>query len=295
MTQTKLTDLFNPQVVADAITMKLPSSLAFAPLVSLDRTLQGQPGNTITLVKYGYIGEAAEISEGQPIPAEAMATTNSQATIKKLAKSIEVTDEAALSAVGDPAGRAVTQITAAIADAIDSAVLKEALTAPQNVTTKPQTVAAIDEAMELLDDKAGVYVLVVNRKDATKIKKDAGTSFLQGTEAGAQVGLTGVFGEVSGALIVRSQKLKEGTAVLVKLNENPNFTDKYSVNSEFDITDQENRYISPIATYIKADTNVETKRNPGVSTEIVGTQHAAVKLVDDTKVVVIGSKTNFPS
>ena len=51
-TGTYLSDLFNPQVVADIIDTKLTNKMVFAPLARIDYTLQGRAGNTVTLPYY---------------------------------------------------------------------------------------------------------------------------------------------------------------------------------------------------------------------------------------------------
>ena len=49
MAQTKLANLVNPEVMADMIDKKLVDLMKFAPLADIDTTLQGRPGDTITL------------------------------------------------------------------------------------------------------------------------------------------------------------------------------------------------------------------------------------------------------
>lgn len=51
-TGTYLSNLFNPQVVADLIDEKLIDNLVLAPISTVDTTLQGQPGDTVTLPYY---------------------------------------------------------------------------------------------------------------------------------------------------------------------------------------------------------------------------------------------------
>ena len=58
---TMLNNLINPQVMADMISAKLETKLLFKPLAKVDDTLVGVPGNTITIPKYAYIGDAAEV------------------------------------------------------------------------------------------------------------------------------------------------------------------------------------------------------------------------------------------
>lgn len=49
---TYLSNLFNPQVVADIIDTKLTNNMVFAPLAKIDYTLQGRAGDTVSLPKY---------------------------------------------------------------------------------------------------------------------------------------------------------------------------------------------------------------------------------------------------
>ena len=49
---TYLSDLFNPQVVADLLETKLTNNMVFAPLAMIDYTLQGRAGDTVTLPYY---------------------------------------------------------------------------------------------------------------------------------------------------------------------------------------------------------------------------------------------------
>ena len=49
---TYLSDIFNPQVVADLLESKLTNNMVFAPLAMIDYTLQGRAGDTVTLPYY---------------------------------------------------------------------------------------------------------------------------------------------------------------------------------------------------------------------------------------------------
>lgn len=49
---TLLQDLFVPEVVADTIDSKLVDYIRFAPLAKIDTTLEGRPGDEITLPSY---------------------------------------------------------------------------------------------------------------------------------------------------------------------------------------------------------------------------------------------------
>jgi len=53
---TLLTNMVNPQVLADFIDKKLVNAIRLSPLARIDDTLVGRPGDTITLPSFNYIG-----------------------------------------------------------------------------------------------------------------------------------------------------------------------------------------------------------------------------------------------
>lgn len=75
MATTKLANLFNPEVVAAMISAKLPKAIRFSPFATIDNTLAGQPGDTITVPKFAYIGDAEDVEEGADIPLTALTHT----------------------------------------------------------------------------------------------------------------------------------------------------------------------------------------------------------------------------
>ena len=99
---TKLENLVNPQVLADMISAELPNAIRFAPLAVVGTRLVGSAGNTLTMPKYGYIGDAEDVAEGEDISIAQMSTTTTQVTVKKAGKGVEISDEAVLSGYGNP-------------------------------------------------------------------------------------------------------------------------------------------------------------------------------------------------
>lgn len=51
-TGTFLSDIVDPQVIAGMINEKLVPNIVFAPLATIDYTLQGRAGDTVTLPYY---------------------------------------------------------------------------------------------------------------------------------------------------------------------------------------------------------------------------------------------------
>lgn len=277
MTQTKIADLINPQVMANHISAKLPKLLKFTPLATIERSLVGRPGTTLTVPKFTYTGQASEVAEGQAIPLNKLGTTTTEMTIKKIGTGYEITDEAILSGLGDPVGEAVHQLGLAIADKIDNDIIAVAKTATQHVTDAPNTLEAIQKALDIFADEEDVrYVGIFNPLDAMKLRTAAGKDFLRGSELGAQAIVSGVFGEVLGVEIIRSKKVPQGEGFIVAV----------SARS----TDQEDdaRY-GAFVLNMKRDVAVETDRDILKKTTVItGDEHYGVYLYDDTKVVRFG-------
>ncbi len=61
---TKLANLIDPEVMADMISAKLPNKIRVAPFAKVDTSLQGAEGDTITVPKFAYIGDAEDVAEG---------------------------------------------------------------------------------------------------------------------------------------------------------------------------------------------------------------------------------------
>ena len=85
MTQTKIANLVNPEVMGDMIAAKLPKKLQVIPFAAIDRTLQGVPGDTITVPSYTYIGDAEDVNEG----VEAGLQLEDSLTLEEIAQKVE--------------------------------------------------------------------------------------------------------------------------------------------------------------------------------------------------------------
>ncbi|APS41313.1 Phage major capsid protein [Weissella jogaejeotgali] len=225
MSVTKLENMIDPEVMGAMIQAELPQALKFTGIAQLDTTLQGRPGDEITVPSYKYIGDAVDVAEGTAIDYDLLETTTRKIGIKKAAKGVELTDESVLSGYGDPVGEAQRQVRMALASKIDNDVLAAALEAPL-------TLANADIDMDLIDKIEATFVdapdaiegqttdqmgtLFLSYKDAAKLRKAAADNWTRASQLGDNILVSGAFGELLGWEIVRSKKVEDGQFVAVK-------------------------------------------------------------------------------
>jgi N4-gp56 family major capsid protein len=262
-TGTYLANLFNPQVVGDRIQKKLFDYVRFAPLARVYDNLEGRPGSTVTLPYYNSIGAATLVGEGQDIPISQLTESTVSVTISKYAKGVQITDEAVLSAYGDPIGEAVDQIAQSIAQAYDNAMLAAMGTsAAANMTTAAAALTAdgIASALTLFgEDIDGEKVILVNPAAYETIRKANG--WIPGTEVAANMIIRGTVGMIHGCQVVVSNKLTTANCAYI---------------------------VKPgaLAIYNKRGILVETDRDIiNKSTVITADRHAAVYVLDKTKLI----------
>ncbi|MEA0553768.1 N4-gp56 family major capsid protein [Lysinibacillus irui] len=275
MTLTKLANLVNPEVMADMVSAKLPAAIKFSPLAKMDYTLVGRPGNTITVPKYKYIGDAQVVAEGQPIDISLLQTETDTATIVKYGKAIELPDEAVLSGYGDPIGNAVDQIVQSIAAAVDNASLEALQAAPLFVG---DGTAAISEALvydatdRFEDEEDEVKVLFIAPAQAKTVRNDPG--FLKPIHM-AEYGITpvmdGVIGVLGDCQVVVSRKMEADQ-----------------------VTGTYNNVIvkeGALTLFLKRDVEVESDRDITTKTTVISAdEHVVAYLNDDSKAVRLITK-----
>ena len=260
---TYLANLFNPQVVGDRINKKLFDYIRFAPLARVYNNLEGRPGSTVTLPFYNSIGAATLVGEGQDIPISQLTESTVSVTISKYAKGVQITDEAVLSAYGDPIGEAVDQIAQSIGQAYDNAMLAAMGTsADANMTTAAAALTAdgIASALTLFgEDIDGDKVILVSPAGYETIRKANG--WIPGTEVAANLIIRGTVGMIHGCQVVVSNKLIAANA-------------SYIVKP------------GALAIYNKRSILVETDRDIiNKSTVITADRHAAVYVLDKSKLI----------
>ena len=261
MTMTKLEKMINPQVLASMIDGELEYAIKFAPLATVDNTLVGRPGNTVSLPAYKMIGEAVDVAEGEAIPVEALATEMENVKVKKAGKGIRITDEAILSGYGDPLGQASKQLAKAIAAKVDSdvmACLDEI--GPEMTISKALSADVVSEALvKFGEDIEGQKVLLISPAQLHTLKQDK--TWLSVQELGREALAEGAIGQIHGCDVVISNRITD-TNFIVKPG--------------------------AVAIYLKRETSLETERIHNIrATELTVDKHYTVHLADVTKAIKI--------
>ena len=272
-------DVFDPQVVSDMINAKVEKKAVMTGYIKVDNTLNGVPGSTVTVPRWGYIGEAVDLEEGQPIDTTKMAFTTAQYGIKKIGKGVMLTDEAQLSGYGNPMGTATNQIAMSISEKLDNdrvAVLYESKNEVDASTAAIKYSAIVDGVDMFGEEEDSRKVILIHSKQKTQLRKD--TEFLSADKFQAGVMVTGAIGRVAGCDVVVSNKVKMEDGVyynpIIKLN-----------------NDAETEDDLPAITYfLKRGNLVEHERETGVGDKIVCTAFGMPALTNEAKVVILKTK-----
>lgn len=266
---TYLSNLFNPQVIADIIDSKLINNIVLAPLAVVDTTLEGRAGNTVSLPYYTYIGMATTVSEGTDIPIKQLTQTTKTVTIVKYGVATQLTDEAALSGYGDPLGEAASQVVLSVADAVDGALLASLAGNATNVYETASTSTALapsDIPLALAkfgENIEGEKALLVTPDFYAQL---VGSNWIPASEIAADIRIRGAVGMAYGCQVIVSNRLvTAGKLYIVKPG--------------------------ALGLFLKRDTFVETDRDIlNESTVIKASKMVAAYLMDPTKAVTMQVK-----
>lgn len=209
---TKLADLINPEVMADMISAKIPKKIVVAPFAKVDTTLVGQPGDTITVPQYAYIGDAVDVAEGVAAETVKLTASTTQVTVKKAMKAVELTDEAVLSGYGNPIGETNNQIAKSIASKVDNDCMDALYNAQLFYDGSSSQIAydGIVDAIDVFDEEVNTEkVMFINPKQVTKLRKDSNFISADKYGVGTNVIMTGEIGRIANTRIVPSKKVKE--------------------------------------------------------------------------------------
>ena len=256
-TGTKLENLINPQVLGEYLDVKLMDAIKFSPLCGINTELQGKPGDTLSLPKYAFIGLAEDVAEGEDIPMANLAASSVDVKVKKAGKGVQISDEAILSAYGNPADEIAKQLLMSIAGKVDNDCVAEFRKATLAVTaTAFDKYVISDMIAKFGEDIEEDMTVVINPAHLAALRKDP--DFVE-IMAGQKI-ITGEVGQLFGCRIVVSNKCQATECFLVK-------------NGAVKILMKRN-------VAVEADRDIVNKTNVFVVDE-----HYAVYLEDDSKIV----------
>ncbi len=312
---TKISDLIDPEVMADMISAKIPDKIVVAPFAKVDKTLSGVPGDTITIPQYSYIGDAVDVAEGVAAETVKLQTSTTTAKVKKAMKAVELTDEAVLSGYGNPVAETNNQLASAIAAKVDSDAMDALQTAQLIYDGSAAAIkyTGVVDAIDLFDEEINTdKVMFVHPKQVTQLRKDS--DFISADKYTGNVVMTGEVGMIANTRIVPTRKVPlhsewykfdgSGTvtvddsniADIQKTLPSAKIDDKVTkvttpcyfcpivkLNQDNDTEDE----VPALTVYLKRDTNVETDRvSLARKTDISADKHYTVALSNQSKVVV---------
>ena len=283
MATTQFSNMINPEVMAEMISAKVAKKVSIIPFAKVDTTLQGQAGNTITIPVFGYIGDAANVAEGASIGASALTTTHQQFTIKKIAKGVDITDEAILSGYGDPVGEANRQLIMAISQKIDQDAI-DALDGAAKYMSSGYKIsyAGIVDAIDLFEEEYNSEkVIFVHPKQVSQLRKDADFTSADKYVNGNYIAMNGEIGKIANCRVVVSKRVKENAENTTYINP----IVKLTYDAE---TEQE----TPALTiFLKRNVMVETSRDIDKQINMIrASENYVVALTDASKVVRVAFK-----
>ena len=208
MATTKITDLVNPMVMADAISAKLEKKLAVTPFAKIDDSLTGVPGDTVYVPQYAYIGDATDVGEGDAADTTKLVATTVKATIKKAMKAVELTDEAVLSGYGNPVGETNNQLAMAIASKVDADAMDALQTAQLSYDGSAAVISydGIVDAIDLFEEETNSEkVMFIHPKQMTQLRHDE--NFISADKYPGGVVMTGEIGMIANTRIVPSRRV----------------------------------------------------------------------------------------
>lgn len=122
--------LFVPEVYAGLTREKIAGKVIVSQFATVDATLAGQPGETINVTEWRYIGDAQDHTPGTPMDTTQLKQRQGSATIKMVASpGIQIYDVDDLVAYGNQVNEGAEQQAISMARKLDTDCIAELLTA----------------------------------------------------------------------------------------------------------------------------------------------------------------------
>lgn len=220
MAVTILDQLINPQVMGDMISAELKKGLGLNQFIKVDTTLTARPGDTITIPTWQYIGMANDLGENEEGEIDSLEATYVDYKVKKAVKNVTLTDEAVLSAYGDPVGETNRQLALSLRDKIVQDGIEQLQLIEDGIglvsTAADVNYEAVVNAIDLLDleEQGTELYLLANKEIVRQLRLDPqwiGRDSMLADE----ILSTGVVGSIAGARVVISNRLEDTEAYVL--------------------------------------------------------------------------------
>ena len=244
---TKLAQLLDPQVIGAYLDVKMIDAIKLTPMISVNRELEGRPGSKLTLPKWAYTGDAADLAEGADVTFDQLVQSTVQVGIKKIAKGIELTDEAILSGYGNPVEQVGQQLLMGVASKIEAdlyKVIADCRDCPKVTAAKFDKYTIVDMKAKYREDmEADTLVLFITPELYAQLVKDPDfVNIAQGEKI-----MSGHIGTLFGVNLVVANRvtnpfmMKQGAVellmkrnVIVETDRNiKNFTNQFVVSDHY--------------------------------------------------------------
>ena len=220
MANTINTNVIVPEVYAQLVREKIAGKVKVAQFLVNLGDLHGKVGETLTMPKYSYNGDAKDWNINTPMDVTQMKQTSTKATIKAIqAPAVKVADYDNEVELGNAIEEASNQQAIGVARKYDTDAIACALTSPLKYQLATKNVVTQDEMISILGlygddrDSADFDAIVIHSSFAPSFyKMDMFVSRnLTMTKDGNGIAVNGEIGEFLGIPVVLSDRLYDAT------------------------------------------------------------------------------------
>lgn len=291
MAMTTTQDLIDPEILAPIIQNKYQNAMMFMPLAAVDRTLEGNPGDTLKQPIWKQIQKAQAVAEGTDIPVQKGEQGFTTATVQKFGNGYSFTDEANIERIGDQVTYGTSEIARTIAEYGDNALMQEALKVKNTLSIDP-TVLGIDEMVAWFNaqNNNGAYTIILSPKTKIAFDKDI-LDYTRGSELGANLVVSGAVPGPLGVSFRTTNAMADGKAVVIySSSDDIKFLQELEEAEKSDPTKAKEIATTntgqALKWLVKRDVLVESERTKRNQTNyIYGTQIAAPYVQNPSKVL----------
>lgn len=305
MASTKLSNIINPEVMADMIEAKIEAQCKLTPYAHVDTTLQGVAGDTVTVPSWNYIGDAEDFDvedafdKGQEVGTVALTAGHTSFTVKCAMKAVSILQTAINSGLGNPIGQANLQLAKSIVGKVDNDVIdaiyekasasKDACIVADESAKYINYAGIVDAVTKFEDEEDGIEkVMFIHPKQEKALLTDE--DFLSSDKFTDGVRVHGAIGMIAGCWVKKSKKVQQDKATHAWLNP---IIKMEADSAETEYTEDE---LPALTIFLKKDTQVDHEWFPKKQKhDITASKYYGVAVTNASKLVVAKFKGDAPT